>query len=152
MSEDEQMSDDEQLMEPEEFANLVREATDEQIAQGIAVNRELILAGIFESMPARLNRDRVPSGQFVAEWRITEREDGGSDRWQVVIAERECSVVRDGGLEPDVTFTLGPTDFIKLVTGNASGPRLFFFGRIKIEGDLLRAARYTNYFHTPRPS
>jgi hypothetical protein len=142
---------DDVLIPPEEFASLVREASDEQIAHGLEVNRELILSGIFQSMPSRVNRDRVPAGQFVSEWRITGREDGGVDRWQIVLTEGECQIVRDGKFAPQVTFTLGPVDFVKLVTGNASGPRLFFFGRIKVEGDLLSAARYTNYFRTPRP-
>jgi alkyl sulfatase BDS1-like metallo-beta-lactamase superfamily hydrolase len=146
------MHDDEDiLMAPEEFAALVREASDEDIARGLSVNRELILAGIFSSMPARLNPGRAPSGRFVSEWRITGREDGGIDRWQVVIQDGSCQIVRDGDGAADVTFTVGPVDFVKLVTGNASGPRLFFFGRIKVEGDLLSAARYTNYFRTPRP-
>ena len=147
------MADDEDvLFEPEEFAALIRDASDEDIARGLEINRELILSGIFQSMPARVNRERAPAGQFVSEWRVTEREDGGVDRWQVVITEGECEVVRDGRFAPDVTFTVRPLDFVKLVTGNASDPRLFFFGRIKVEGDLLSAARYTNYFRTPRPS
>jgi putative sterol carrier protein len=142
-------ADENPLMAPAEFAALVREATDEQIAQGLEVNRELILAGIFSSMPAQVNADRVPAGQFVSEWRIT-RDEEEPDRWQVVITEGECQVVRDGQFAPDVTFTVGAVDFVKLVTGNASGPRLFFFGRVKVEGDLLHAARYTSYFRMPR--
>ena len=141
--------DEQPLISPEEFAALVREATDEQITQGLEVNRELILSGIFESMPGRVNPERAPSGQFVSEWRITGGEEG-PDRWQVVITQGECQIIRDGRFAPDVTFTVGALDFVKLVTGNASGPRLFFFGRIKVEGDLLHAARYINYFRTPR--
>jgi putative sterol carrier protein len=143
--------DDGPLMDAQEYAALVHEATDEQLTLGLEVNRQQILDGIFAAMPERVNHEHAPSGQFVAEWRITGGPDGGEDRWQVILDGGECKIERDGTLASDVTFTVGPLDFVKLVTGNAKGPRLFFFGRLKIDGDLLKAARYNNYFETPRP-
>jgi predicted lipid carrier protein YhbT len=50
-----------------------------------------------------------------------------------------------------VSFTVGAVDFIRLVTGNVTGPRLFVFGRLKIEGDLLLSARVPGLFSVPSP-
>jgi predicted lipid carrier protein YhbT len=139
------------LLDPAEYAALVRDASDEQLARGMAVNRDPILEQIFAAMPSQLSRDAVVGIELIADWKILDRPDGGYDRWQVTISSGACSVVRDGDRRPDVTFRIKPVEFIKLVTGNANGPMLFVFGSLKIEGDLLKAARYQSYFRRPHP-
>jgi putative sterol carrier protein len=52
--------------------------------------------------------------------------------------------------EPSVTLKLGAVPFLKLVTGNADGPSLFLSGKLKIEGDLILAARLPGLFEIPR--
>jgi putative sterol carrier protein len=138
-------------MDPERFAELVREATDDQLAEGMAVNREVILEQIFNRMPESLDADRARDLDAVIEWQITGRPNGGVDRFQVVISNGECHVEREGSAEPRVTYTLGPVDFVRLVTGNVPGPKLFVFGKLKIRGDILLAARMPSLFNTPRP-
>ena len=49
-----------------------------------------------------------------------------------------------------MVFRLGPVDFVRLVTGGTNGPKLFLLGRLKIEGDLLLAARVPGFFVIPR--
>jgi putative sterol carrier protein len=50
---------------------------------------------------------------------------------------------------PTVTYEIDPLDFIKLITGNASGPKLFLFGKLKIRGDLVLGARMQTLFSIP---
>jgi hypothetical protein len=116
-------SDPPPALEPAKFAALVSEATDDQLEQGLAANRDVVLAEIFRAMPQRLRRDKVGGLDVAIDWVIGGRSDGGSDRYQVVIADGECSVARDGGRKPAVTFTVGAVDFVKLVSGNVSGPQ-----------------------------
>ena|SRR2546425_3971149 len=142
--------DNEPLMDPAEYAALVRDATDDQLAEGMSINRDLILEQIFAAMPSQLNEEAVAGVALVADWKILDRPDGGVDCWQVAIADGACTVVREGNQRPDVTFSIKPVDFVKLVTGNAHGPKLFLFGSLKIRGDLLKAARYQSYFRRPR--
>jgi putative sterol carrier protein len=42
----------------------------------------------------------------------------------------------------------GP-DFLRLVTGNASGPMMFMSGKLKIEGDLMFSAQIQSMFAIP---
>lgn len=49
-----------------------------------------------------------------------------------------------------MTLKLKPLAFLKLVTGNAEGPMLFLRGKLKIDGDLMTAARLTDLFAIPR--
>jgi putative sterol carrier protein len=48
-----------------------------------------------------------------------------------------------------VSMRVDGVDFIKLITGNASGPMLFTFGKLKIDGDLMFAATVQSLFRIP---
>ena len=138
-------------LEDDHYASLVAGATDEQLAEGLAHNREVLLDQVFQRMPERFRADKAGDLKAVIEWRIKAPEEGQEpDRWQVEIENGTCRTVREGTAEPTVTFTLGAVDFVKLVTGNASGPMLFTFGRLKIGGDLMLAARVQGFFEVPR--
>ena len=60
-------------------------------------------------------------------------------------------MTRDGDETTNVTYTIAPVDFIRLITGNASGPELFMTGRITIDGDLMLAAMVQSWFRQPGP-
>ena len=111
---------------PAEFAALVRRADDEQLAEGVAANRDLILAEVFRRMPERLDHERAGDLHAVVEWRILERPGGGYDRFQLAIQDGSCKVSAPPFTDsPRVALTIHPVDFLKLVSGNASGPELF---------------------------
>lgn len=135
-------------IDPARYAALVRETPDEQLERGLASHRDFILGEIFKAMPDRLEPD-VSGPEVVAEWRITERPDGGQDRWQVVVSDGDCEVVPDGARTPEVVLTIAPLDFVKLTTGAVKGPELFMTGRLQIDGDLLAAARMDGMFRRP---
>jgi putative sterol carrier protein len=136
-------------IDPEQFAKMVGDATDEQLAQGFADNRELILGEVFRRMEEHFKPEHAKGVEAVVEWRITEAPGEGYDRWQAVIRDGACKVSRDGDENPRVTLTAAPVDFIKLVSGNASGPELFMSGKLKIEGDLMFAAQIQSLFQLP---
>ena len=132
-------------MDPAAFATLVRGASDEDLAAGMEANRALILAGVFDAMPAAY----LGGLEAVAEWRI----DG--ERWQVRMAAGRCTVERGGDAAPDVVYEVGGVDFLRLAAGQVDGPQLFVSGRIKVEGDLMLAARMPALFRSaggPNPS
>lgn len=131
------------------FASLVRDASDEDLAAGFASNRELILGEVFASMPEHFDADGAGDLDAVVEWRVTGREDGGHDSFTVIIQGGSCRLEQGRAERPTVSLEIGAIDFIKLITGNASGPKLFLFGRLKVRGDLLLAARLPGMFRIP---
>ena len=133
----------------EAIAALVREADEEQLQAGFEANRDLMLTEAFRHMPATLRPDKARAARAVAEWRITGREDGGHDRFQVIVEDGRCVVERDGTADADVTFTIGPVDFLRLITGGADPAKLFLFGRLRVKGDLMLAARLPTWFAVP---
>jgi hypothetical protein len=136
-------------IDPALFATLVREATDDQLREGLAANRDLILEEIFRRMPESFDPDRGGGVDAVVEWRILDRPGGGYDAWQMVIEDGQCRVQAGPADDPTVTYEIKPIDFIKLITNNASGPKLFLFGKLKITGNLLLAARMPAFFAIP---
>lgn len=133
---------------PEQFAALVREASDEQLEEGFRENREVLLEEIFRRMPEQFDPERGAGVEAVIEWQIT-RPDGEPDRWQVAIRDGACTATRDGSAEPDVSMRVGPVDFVKLITGADAGPKMFVFGRLRIRGNLMLAARMQGWFRLP---
>src|SRR5205085_1825085 len=121
-------------IDPTLFASLVSEASDEQMRAGLAANRDLILGEIFRQMPQRFDSDRGAGIDAVVEWRILERPGGGYDAWHLEIEDGRCRVAEGPAEASTVTFEINPIDFIRLITDNASGPKLFLFGRLKITG------------------
>jgi putative sterol carrier protein len=85
----------------------------------------------------------------VIEWRITDAEKGEDDRWQMVIEDGACAVRREGERRPNITYTVGPVDFVRLITGGKSGPELFMLGKLKVRGNLMLAARMPGWFRIP---
>ena len=136
-------------IDPALFASLVRDATDDQLREGLAANRPLILGEIFRRMPERFDPKRAAGVEAVVEWRIPDRPDGGHDTWHMVLRDGRCEVAEGPAESPTVTYEIDPVDFIRLITGNASGPRLFLFGRLKIRGNLVLAARMPTFFRIP---
>jgi putative sterol carrier protein len=62
------------------------------------------------------------------------------------MAAGRCSVEREGAATPDVVYEVAGVDFLRLVSGQVDGPQLFVSGRIRVEGDLMLAARMPALF------
>ena len=133
---------------PEQFAALVRDASDEQLEQGFRENRDVLLDEIFRRMPEQFDPERGGDAEAVIEWQIT-RPDGEPDRWQLTIRDGRCTCARGVEADPDVSYRVGPVDFVKLITGVEHGPKMFVFGRLRIRGNLMLAARMQSWFRMP---
>ena len=143
------MSTDVPAIDPEEFAELVQGASDDQLRAGLEANRELLLAEIFRQMPERLDRERAADIDAVVEWRIVDPKTREQDIWQMVLRDGTAEVQPGPAEDPTVTMEVGAIDFMRLITGGASGPKLFLFGRLKVRGNLVLAARMQGLFDIP---
>jgi putative sterol carrier protein len=136
-------------IDPEEFAELVQGASDDQLRAGLEANRELLLAEIFRQMPTRLDRERASDIDAVVEWRIADPKTREHDVWQLILRDGSAEVRPGPAEDPTVTMEIGAIDFMRLITGGANGPRLFLFGRLKVRGNLVLAARMPGLFDIP---
>jgi putative sterol carrier protein len=102
-------------------------------------------------MERRFEPERAAGLNAVVQWEIA-RPGGGADRWQLVIGDGRCRATRRLDREPTLTLKLDDVTFLDLVTGAANGPALYMSGRLRVEGDPMRAAALTSAFKVPRPA
>ncbi|MDE3070516.1 MAG: SCP2 sterol-binding domain-containing protein [Acidobacteriota bacterium] len=135
-----------------DFANMVRNASDEQLAAGLAAGREIILGEVFRRMAEHLDPVLADGLDAVVDWHITGREDGGYDRFQVAIRNGTCEVSRDGAETPRATLELPAISFLRVATGNLFGAAVYLSGELRVEGDLPFAMQMQSYFRIPQPT
>ena len=133
----------------EDFAALVSQASDEQLAEIMeGPQRDVALREIFARMAEHFDPARA-KGDSVVHFKIVGRPDGGSDDFEVIVRDGKCEVSEDLASEPRVTLKVEPVPFLKLISGQASGPELFMSGKLKIEGDLMFAPQIATMFRIP---
>ena len=138
---------DTSAVEPEEFARTISKTPDDQLHEAMqSPMREQIIGEIFKRMEEHY---RGGAQAAVIHWRITGRADGTEDVWEAVVAEGACSTSPEPTSEPRVTLRMDGVNFLKLVSGNASGPMMFMTGKLKIEGDLMFSAQIQSMFTIP---
>lgn len=134
-----------------EFAQIIGSSSDSKLArvmQGELRNR--ILDEVFARMPASFRPNRAGSTSMVIHWVVTGRPGGGADTYEMAIADGACTVSGTPRQEPRLTLTLGPVEFLKVVSGNANAVMLFMTGKLKATGDLALAANIGSFFALPK--
>jgi putative sterol carrier protein len=139
---------DTSAVDAEEFARDIGKTPDAELRAAMrGPLRDQILTEIFRRMEQRHRPQRARNA--VIHWRIGDRPEGGEDHWEATIADGACTTTSAPRSVPRVTLKLDGVNFLKLVTGNASGPMLFMTGKLKIEGDLMFAAQIPAMFAIP---
>jgi hypothetical protein len=137
--------------DPARFLSSVRSASKDQLAAALTGEaRDKILAAIFNRFPAQFRADRAGATNAVIHWTITGRSDGGSDVYEVVIADGACTVSPAASAEPKLNVTLDGVDFLQMISGSANPMMMFMTGKLKAKGDLGLAANLANLFDLPK--
>src|SRR5512133_2458783 len=132
---------------------MVAGASDEQLGEAMSgPQREEALREIFSRITEHLNAERAGAHDAVIHFKILERDAGGYDHFEVIVRGGKATIAEPPAEEPRVTLSVGPVDFLRLITNQVSGPTLFMTGKLKIEGDLMFASQIASLFHIPTAS
>ncbi|GAA1691606.1 SCP2 sterol-binding domain-containing protein [Fodinicola feengrottensis] len=138
-------------MDAAELARLVKTTPKDELEQLMTgEHRNLVLDEIFAQMARRVRKDKITSMDAIIRWRISGRPDGEYDRYELHIANGGCTVGPGSEGQPRLTITTDGVNFLRLVSGNASGPTLFMTKKLQLAGDLALGAGLTNYFDIPK--
>jgi putative sterol carrier protein len=138
-------------VDPKQFAQIVKSAPDSQIKEVMTSDmRGKILDEVFARMPSLFRADRAGSTNAVIHWTVTDRPDGGADTYEIVIENGACSLSPSPERDPKLTLTLGPVEFLKVVSGAGNPVMMFMTGKLKAKGDLGLAANIANLFDIPK--
>jgi len=123
---------------------------DEQLAAALEADGDRILRGIFGRMAEGFDAEAAGDTRAVLEWQIASGPDEAPRRYQLVIADGACTIVRGAIHQADVVFTIDGVGFLQMVSGEADPGELFMFGRLRATGDLFLAARSRTFFPPPQ--
>ena len=138
-------------LDPANFAQLVKSASDAQIAEVMSGDaRPKVLNEIFKRMPTLFRPERAGNTNAVIHWSITGAPDGGTDTYELVIADGACTLSETPSHDPKLAITVGPVDFLKVVSGNGNPVMMFMTGKLKAKGDLSLASNIANLFSIPK--
>jgi hypothetical protein len=138
-------------VDPKQFAQIVKSVPDSKIQEVMSSDaRGKVLDEVFGRMPALFRPDRAGSTNAVIHWNITGRPDGGTDTYEVVIENGACTVSPSADRDPKLSLTMGPVEFLKVVSGAGNPVMMFMTGKLKAKGDLGLAANIANLFDIPK--
>ncbi len=66
-----------------------------------------------------------------------------------MVDDGTCSVEKEPTASPNLSLTMGPVEFLKMLSGAGSPAMMFMMGKIKATGDLGLAAGLANWFESP---
>jgi putative sterol carrier protein len=133
---------------PEEFAGLVANAEDEQIADVIhAVGTKEVLDRVFEGMQERFLPEKAEGVDAKVQFVITDQ--GTEYPYGVEFANGVCKAGAGSIDSPKVTITTAVVPFAKMIGGQAEGTQLFMRGQLRASGDLMFATRLMTFFDRP---
>src|SRR5690606_20409818 len=88
-------------VDPKQFAQIVKSTPDAKLAEVMSGElRGKVLDEVFNRMPTVFRADRAGATNAVIHWAITGRPDGGSDTYEVVIANGTCTTSANPEREP----------------------------------------------------
>ncbi|ROT33762.1 SCP2 sterol-binding domain-containing protein [Micromonospora sp. HM5-17] len=138
-------------VEPKQFAQIVKSTPDAKLAEVMQGElRGSVLDAVFSRMPSLFRADRAGSTNAVVHWTVTGGPDGASDTYEVVIENGTCQVSETPGRDPKLSLTMGPVEFLRIVSGGANPVMMFMTGKLKAKGDLGLAANIANLFDIPK--
>jgi len=97
----------------------------------------------FELMPTRFNKEAGKGLTAVYQFDLS--GDGGG-KWQVEIANDQCSVKEDAHASPNITLSMTASDYLDMLAGKLNGQMAFMTGKLRIAGDMGLALRLQSLF------
>ena len=139
-------------VEPSDFARIVKGMPGRRIAELMSgPQRRRVLDEVFGRMETLFKPENARGKDALIRWRITDGDEDGGDVYETHIADGACTVTSERtDRTPQLSLTMAAPEFMKLVSGNASGPTLFFTRKLKLKGDIRLAGGLTYLFDIPK--
>jgi len=98
--------------------------------------KPLNVGEVFRMLPEAFNADAARGKDVVFQFSIS--GPGGGD-WVVTVKDGACKVEQGNVEKPTTTVKMAVDDFIQLITGKLSGMQAYTSGKLKLEGDMMKA-------------
>jgi putative sterol carrier protein len=134
----------EQRMTPQEFKEMVKGRSDEELLGGAKGNEDALLDGIFAGMEAAFDPSKA-AGQ-TAEIQYEIDTPAGVRKYRIGVDKGTCTIERGSANKPRVTVGVNLPNFIRLITGELDGTQAFMARKLRIAGDIMFSQNLNNWF------
>jgi len=107
---------------------------------------EYTVQQIMEHLPEAFVAEKAAGINAIIQCRFTGAEAGD---WAILIKDKQCSVEPGMKEKPQLTLTMDSQDYKDMVTGKLNPMTAFMQGKIKLNGDISLAMKFTNLFQAP---
>ncbi len=94
---------------------------------------------LIEKMPTAFDPEAAGDMQMTVQYMI-------EDPMYAIIDNGACDVHYGQADAPEVTIKIADDDLVQLMTGELNGMTAFMTGRLKVEGDLMKAQKLPSVF------
>ena len=101
---------------------------------------------VFEMMPSAFKPEAAKGIDAVFQYNIS--GEGGGD-WYITVKDQKCEISEGQADNPTTTLKIADEDFVKMLTGELNPMTAFTSGKLKIEGDMMKAQVLGNIFQPP---
>lgn len=137
-------------LQPAEFVSLVKGMSDDEIRADLGgEHRGALLDAIFARFPQQFRPDKAGGRSARIDFHVTGGPGDSTDTYAVVVDDGTCSIEKEPTASPNLSLTMGPVEFLKMLSGAGSPAMMFMMGKIKATGDLGLAAGLANWFESP---
>lgn len=137
-------------LQPAEFVGLVKGMSDDEIRADLGgEHRGALLDAIFARFPQQFRPDKAGGRGARIDFHVTGGPGDSTDTYAVVVDDGTCSIEKEPTASPNLSLTMGPVEFLKMLSGAGSPAMMFMMGKIKATGDLGLAAGLANWFESP---
>ncbi len=103
-------------------------------------------AEVFTAMPDAFKPDKAAGLDMVFQYSLS-GPNGGD--WNITIKDQKCEIKEGQADSPTTTIKMTDEDFIALITGELDPMTAFTSGKLKIEGDMMKAQVLGTLFEPP---
>jgi NAD(P)-dependent dehydrogenase (short-subunit alcohol dehydrogenase family)/putative sterol carrier protein/acyl dehydratase len=107
-------------------------------------NKELSgVKAVFEKMPHVFNADAASGVDVTFQFSLSGE---GGDNWFAEIKSGTCKVEPGTHANPTSTIKMDAADFLDMIGGKLNAMQAFMSGKLKVEGDLMKAQLISKFF------
>ncbi|MBW2062102.1 MAG: SCP2 sterol-binding domain-containing protein [Deltaproteobacteria bacterium] len=104
-------------------------------------------AEIFDMMAQAFKPEAAKGVEAVFQYSLS--GPAGGD-WNITIKDQKCEIRQGQAENPTTTMKLSDEDFVKMITGELNPMMAFTSGKLKIEGDMMKAQVLAQLFEAPQ--
>ena len=139
------MSNELNISTPAELKTMIQGKSDQEINSAIeSIGVDTAMDRIFKGMEDAFLPEKAAGQNVVVQWDIATPE--GERTYNVTFENGVCKTARGAAPQPRVSLRAAVPDFLRVITGEVSGPTAFFQGKLKVAGDVLFAQTQQSWF------